>query len=373
MSIGERAVVTLEGLRSLLLALQQRGYRVIGPTRRGGAIVYDDIAGIADLPKGWTDEQDGGHYRLKKRDDEAVFGYAAGPHSWKQFLHPPVLPLWRAEKRDGGFEVLGESTPQQRLAFVGVRSCELHAIAIQDRVFLAGPYVDSHYRARREDAFIVAVDCGHAGGTCFCASMGTGPKASSGFDLALTEIIASERHVFLLEIGSEAGVAVAAEIPREPAREADIAQAEAIHARTAASMGRIMNTDGIKELLLSNLEHRHWDDVAKRCLTCGNCTMVCPTCFCTAVEDASDVSGEVATRSRRWDSCFTMDFSYIHGGNVRSSAKSRYRQWMTHKLASWFDQFGTSGCVGCGRCITWCPVGIDITEEVGAIRTSAAR
>jgi Fe-S oxidoreductase len=96
--------------------------------------------------------------------------------------------------------------------------------------------------------------------------------------------------------------------------------------------------------------------------------MVCPTCFCTTVEDVSDVTGDHAERWRRWDSCFTLGFSYIHGGSIRNSGKARYRQWMTHKLASWIDQFGTSGCVGCGRCITWCPVGIDITEEARAIR-----
>jgi ferredoxin len=163
---------------------------------------------------------------------------------------------------------------------------------------------------------------------------------------------------------------VLTEIPHSQAGTEDIAQAAAVVARTAASMGRTMEAGGVKDLLLRNLQHPRWEDVAERCLTCGNCTMVCPTCFCTAMEDASDVSGQTASRSRRWDSCFTTDFSYIHGGSVRTSAKSRYRQWMTHKLATWFDQFGTSGCVGCGRCITWCPVGIDITEEVRAIRDS---
>jgi formate hydrogenlyase subunit 6/NADH:ubiquinone oxidoreductase subunit I len=139
-------------------------------------------------------------------------------------------------------------------------------------------------------------------------------------------------------------------------------------ANAAAQMGRVMDTSDIKELLYRNYEHPRWDNVAGRCLTCANCTNVCPTCFCTTVEDVTDLTGQQAERRRRWDSCFTMDFSYIHGGSIRASTKSRYRQWMTHKLATWIDQFGTSGCVGCGRCITWCPVGIDITEEVAAIR-----
>ncbi|MCC6777728.1 MAG: 4Fe-4S dicluster domain-containing protein [Hyphomicrobiales bacterium] len=366
--VGERAKLDRAGLQALIEALRQRGYRVIAPTMRDKAIVYDDIAGLSDLPEGWSDEQDGGRYRLKKRSDSALFGYAVGPQSWKRFLHLPVLPLWRAERREQGFEIVSEQQPSERLAFIGVRSCELHAIAIQDRVMLSGPYVDSHYRSRRDGTFIVAVNCGQAGGTCFCVSMNTGPRAESGFDLALTEILTREAHVFLLEVGSTAGKEVLAHIPHAAAEPDDIALADAVIAQTAANMGRSMDASDVKDLLLRNLQHPRWDEVAQRCLTCANCTMVCPTCFCTSVEDGSDVSGQTATRTRRWDSCFTMDFSYIHGGSVRASAKSRYRQWLTHKLATWHEQFGASGCVGCGRCITWCPVGIDLTEEVRAIR-----
>lgn len=368
MEIASQAVVTRDGLKILLDRLKVLGYRVVGPTMRDQAIIYDDIASINDLPRGWTDEQDGGHYRLVECDDDALFGYAVGPHSWKKFLHLPLLRLWRAEHGAKGARVVTEPDPDEKLAFVGVRSCELHAIAIQDKVFLHGPYVDPHYQARREGAFIIAANCGQAGGTCFCVSMNTGPKANSGFDLALTEIISTDDHIFVVEIGTDAGARVLAEVPHRIATEDDINAAEAIVERTAKSVGRQMRSDDIHELLLRNLEHPRWDKVAERCLACANCTMVCPTCFCTTVEDSSDLAGTETSRSRRWDSCFTMDFSYIHGGSVRASTRSRYRQWMTHKLATWFDQFGTSGCVGCGRCITWCPVGIDITEEAQAIR-----
>jgi sulfhydrogenase subunit beta (sulfur reductase) len=235
-------------------------------------------------------------------------------------------------------------------------------------VLLEGPYVDPHYRARRAGNFVVAVNCGQAGGTCFCVSMKTGPKASFGFDLALTEL--GDEAGFLVEVGSEAGALVLGEVPHRDARPDEIEAADGVVARTAHGMGRAMDASDVHELLLRNLEHPRWDQVADRCLTCGNCTMVCPTCFCTSVEDESGLDGESATRTRRWDSCFTMDFSYIHGGSVRRTARSRYRQWLTHKLATWVDQFGSSGCVGCGRCITWCPVGIDLTEEVAAIRAS---
>ena len=231
-------------------------------------------------------------------------------------------------------------------------------------------YRDPIYAARRAGIFIVAVNCTQAASTCFCTSMGTGPRVRQGYDLALTELVAPGRHEFVIEAGSDAGTEVLADLSPSAASDAVCQEAEAAVERAASQIQRRMDTTGIRDLLYANFDHPRWDNVAQRCLTCANCTMVCPTCFCTTVEDVSDVTGTHAERWRKWDSCFTQNFSYIHGGSVRSSAKSRYRQWMTHKLASWIDQFGSSGCVGCGRCITWCPVGIDITEEVRAIRES---
>ena len=366
-------VIRPEGLQALIDALARAGHRVVGPTLRDDAIVYGDIEGIGDLPQGWTDRQEPGRYAVERRGDDAYFGYVVGPQSWKQFLHPPMETLWTAQRdAQGGMAISPTELPQEKFAFIGVRGCELHAIAIQDKVFCEGPYIDTAYAARRRDAFIVAVNCGQAGGTCFCVSMETGPKVDADFDLALTELIDGGEHGFLVEIGSEAGAAVMERVQHEPASAVQIAAA-AIVERTAGQMGRSLDTKGLKELLQDNLEHKRWDEVAERCLTCGNCTMVCPTCFCTTVDDHSDLMNQSAERVRKWDSCFTMDYSYIHGGSVRASARSRYRQWMTHKLANWIDQFGTSGCVGCGRCISWCPTGIDLTEEAAAIRAAPGK
>jgi ferredoxin len=369
--IGVKLAIERDDLQLIIDSLARRGYRVVGPTVRDGAIVYDSVARLDELPVGWTDRQDGGQYRLERRGNGALFGYAVGPHSWKRFLHPPMERLWQARRNGDGFTVIEpDEAVSERFAFVGVRACELRAIAIQDRVFLSGPYLDGPYKIRRDHAFIVAVNCGQAGGTCFCVSMDAGPKVESGFDLALTELIEEGRHLFVLEVGSAAGADVVKDLLGRPATEEEIEAAEQVVARTRSQMGRSLDTNGLKELLQANPNHPRWDDVAERCLTCGNCTNVCPTCFCTTVEDTTDLSGSNAERVRRWDSCFTLDFSYIHGGSVRKSSRSRYRQWMTHKLAHWFDQFGSSGCVGCGRCITWCPVGIDITEEAAAIRAA---
>ena len=356
-------------LDDLLVALSSRGFRVLGPTVRDGAIVYDDLESAAELPIGWQDIQEPGRYRLERRQDEARFGYAVGPHSWKQFLLPARIRLWQASRGPDGFEVTEEPLEDQPLALIGVRACELQGIVIQDRVLLGGRYADRDYAARRKDAFIVAVNCFEPAGTCFCDSMGTGPKAKAGYDLALTEILDGE-HRLLVEAGSERGADVLGDLPRRPAGPADLAAAGAAVAGAAEKMGRQLDTTDLRDLLARNLDNERWDQVAERCLTCGNCTQVCPTCFCTSVEDVTDLTGDHAERTRSWDSCFSVDHSFIHGGSIRPSGRSRYRQWLTHKFGTWYDQFDSSGCVGCGRCITWCPVGIDVTEELSAIRAS---
>ncbi len=368
----ERRAVDPDGLAQLLRALRDEGYHLIGPTVRDGAIVHAEIEGIADLPSGWTEAQEAGSYRLRRRNDAALFGYSVGPQSWKHVLFAPHVRLFTARKADAGFTIEPEQTPRRKLALIGARSCDLHAIAIQDRTFLAGPFVDADYAVRREDVFVVAVNCGQAGGTCFCVSMNAGPRVTSGFDLVLTELV-GDGHCFVIEVATKRGMEILAQVESRAASPEEQTRADALVDDTARSMGRTMNTAGIKDLLYGNAEHSRWDDVAGRCLACTNCTLVCPTCFCASVEDVSDVSGRTAERWRRWDSCFTLGHSHLHGGSVRESVRSRYRQWLTHKLASWIDQFGTSGCVGCGRCITWCPVGIDITEEVAAIRAADGR
>lgn len=366
----EPRILERHDFQRLLDALAAHGYRVVGPTIRDGAIIYDEIASESDLPIGWTDEQDGGKYRLKRRADQALFGYVVGPQSWKKFLFPAKLLLWRAKRTGDAFAIVEEPRGDVPLACLGVRSCELHAIAVQDKVFLE---TDPVYRTRREALFLVAVNCGQAGGTCFCLSMKTGPRARAGFDLALTEVLDGERHYFVVEVGSERGAEILEQVPHRAAVAEEAAETALAEERASRQMGRSLETAGIKELLYRNYENPRWDQVAGRCLSCANCTLVCPTCFCSTVEEVTDLTGDHAERWRSWDSCFTMDFSLLHGGSVRASTRSRYRQWLTHKLGTWIDQFGTSGCVGCGRCITWCPVAIDITEEVRAIRESEKR
>jgi ferredoxin len=370
-AFGAAELIDRAGLDALIATLAAGGYRVLGPQVADGAIVYRPLASGERLPEGWIDEQEAGRYRLVRGPNRAVFAHTVGPQGWKRNFFPPKQTLWGGEREGDDFTIEPTNIVVKPTALIGVRGCELAAIAIQDRVFMEGPYVDRGYAGRRAASFIVAVNCGRAVATCFCASMGTGPQAGPGYDLALTELCSEERHDFVVYAGSELGAKLLAKLPRRPASPADLEAASAAVASAAASQVRAMPPQA-ETILKERLESPRWAEVAERCLACTNCTQVCPTCFCSTVDDVSSLDSKRFERSRRWDSCFTLDHSYIHGGSVRRDTASRYRQWLTHKLAFWHDQFGTSGCTGCGRCIAWCPAGIDITEEVAALAADRA-
>jgi len=353
----------------LIAAVRADGYRVLGPTVHDGGVLFDEIESAADLPVGLRDEQEAGRYRLTPGSDGEVFGVVNGAGSLKPLFFAPEERLLALRRERRGFSVEPLQPPATKLAVLGVRACDLAALAVQDRIFLHDRFRDTHYAARRADTLLIAVNCTRAATTCFCASMANGPKAARGFDLALTELAEG----FVVETGSAAGAALLESIATclRKAPTALFDEAERRIDECARSQRRRLDTSDLPRLLYDNLEHRRWDDVARRCLSCANCTMVCPTCFCHAVVDLTELHGNMTQRVRRWDSCFSAEHAQIHGRNFRPTVRDRYRQWLTHKLASWIDQFGSSGCTGCGRCIAWCPVGIDLTEEVAAIRGRA--
>jgi ferredoxin len=354
-----------EQFQRILGLLQGQGYTLLGPTVRNDVIVLDTLQSAHDLPIGWMDEQEPGKYRLKRRSDEAYFGYNLGPHSWKQFLFPPCEKLLSAKKNKQHVVPSLEFDPApSKMAFIGVHPCEIQALKVQDKVFQNPIATYEQYVQRRKGLFIVAVNCTRSVSTCFCASMGTGPALTDGFDIGLTEIIDGPEHYFVAEIGSEKARALCAGLQLSPATEKQCLHAKTLVTANASHMVRQVDNGHVHEMLMKSWDHARWDHVAARCVNCTNCTMVCPTCFCSERIEVPQLDGTTSQRCQFWDSCYTLSHSYMHGGSIRQSAKSRYRQWLTHKFGTWWDQFGVSGCVGCGRCITWCPVGIDVTEEL---------
>lgn len=360
---GSRLALPREALGTLVEALRTDRWKVIAPIVNDGAIVYGEIRHVQELPRGYSDDQGPGHYRLRKSESGRWFDHTVGPHSPKRHLLPAQSVMWSVERGDGSPHVIEPEAPPKTALF-GVRSCEVAAIAIQTTVLTSSPRSDDQFRERRARLFIAAVQCTRAAANCFCGAMGTGPVCVDGADLVLTE----GAHEFLVEPRSEAGQALVERLKLRPATSQLQDECESAVRSTSEITGRRFSSAGVSELLVNSADSKHWEDVARRCLACGNCTLVCPTCSCTDVRDHNSLDGQCASRERVWDVCFTPEFTYLFGGAFRKKISSRYRHWVTHKFAYWHEQFGRSGCTGCGRCITWCPVGIDVTAEINALR-----
>ena len=356
-----------EHVNELITALAADEREVIGPRVADGTIRLGQVSSVDDLPRGIGLDNAPGKARLIERADERLFDAPPGPDSWKRWTFPAHVTqaVWTDGDGTPAIERKLENPPRQitKKAFLGVRACEIAALSVHDRVLAHGPVPDRDYTARRHDNLIVAVECAVAGGTCFCTSMGTGPEVRAGFDLALSEMDDG----FVVRVGSTAGAALIKSLSVSAATETQVEYAQASVARVREQMGVALPMEGLPERLIAAADSPHWAEIGERCIACTNCTLVCPTCFCTSVGQRSDLDGQAASVERSWDSCFTLDFARVAGGNFRTRVPDRYRQWLTHKFGTWTEQFGTSGCVGCGRCITWCPVGIDVRDSLMAV------
>jgi sulfhydrogenase subunit beta (sulfur reductase) len=351
-------------LQRILEILISRGCTIIGPTVQASAVVLDEVESLDSLPWGWRDRQAPGVYAVSRTADTGFFQYTCGPHSWKRYLYPPNMRLFSVSLEDGGIQLEQTGRPDLSYAFLGMRACDLKALAVLDRVLAEQGCPDPDYQALRRNLFIIAVNCLQPGGTCFCAAMGAGPRPVSGYDIVLHEICEPARYRLIAESGSPRGADLLSAVGCMPASMAAKVHVQLLSDAAAKKMKTTADLSDAGSLFGSRFDHPHWKTLEQRCLACGNCTLVCPTCFCHTVGETEFVEEGRAQRHRQWDSCFSKTFSYMHGGSIRTSIASRYRQWLCHKLSTWQEQFGTPGCVGCGRCRTWCPAGIDLLEEV---------
>jgi len=356
-----------ESFQDLINSLKSDGYKTVGPKVKDSSIVYGEVHTITDFPLGVQDEQSPGRYKLIKTDNGRWFSWANGPQNLKPILFAPREHLWKATRKEKNKIEFTQVTPEsEHIAVIGVRACDLAALELQDKHFLQMEYQDPYYKAHRENIFVIAVSCTHSAKTCFCVSTGDGPEVKTGFDLSLVEL----DNGFIITSGSERGKKILDRLDLHTAAEQQLLNV--LNARqqienAAKKQKRTLPGRNLRNSLFEQLDHPQWQKIAERCLACGNCTSVCPTCFCHSEHEETTLDSKEISHYRQWSSCFTQEHSYMHGVVIRAETKMQYRQWLTHKLGSWHDQYGRSGCVGCGRCITWCPAGIDITEEAHAI------
>jgi len=336
-------------LRKLFNIIKEKGYRVIGPKVIENVIRLAELKDYSELPFNIEDVQGPGTYKLVKGNF-----FRHGPDSPKKFLFPPRLLLFKVYD-DWTIEI--PEVEEELIAFFGIKPCDLAAIKAMDKV--QGELGDPYYNAVRKNLLIVVENCVEPGETCFCSTMETGPIAESGFDIAYTRI----GDVIVFDYDSELGAELLRELDLKPL-DPDIRSKYAEVVEKASSKARAdFSIEGLPEELELSLKSPIYKEVTEKCLGCANCNMVCPTCFCFDVVDVPVLDGS-AERIRVWDGCFSYSYAIVAGGHFRPDLWARYRHWLLHKFSYWLKQFGRFGCVGCGRCITWCPVGIDVRESI---------
>ncbi len=320
-------------------------FSLIGPVKEDGQAEFREVSSSSELSLDYntTMLSPGKVYLYKPRED--LFRFSVGK----------------------SIEILEAEADQRKRVIVGVHSCDTNAILYLDKTFL-GAFRDPLYETRRNNTMIISLNCESVTGNCFCSSMGTGPflRAGNGCDMLLTDLGEN----YLVEIKTDRAKAVFNVDDIRLAGEDAFRLKEENEKAVLRKFRKTIRLDGLDSVLRSRPDHPVWRKTAEdRCLSCTNCVMVCPTCFCYDVIDEISMDRKSVRRLRQWDACQDAKFAEVHGGNFRARRTARLRQFVTHKLDQTF-QYGVYGTVGCGRCITWCPTGIDLTEMAKEVQRS---
>lgn len=280
----------------------------------------------------------------------------------KKFLTPPVETLLKFKRSENKAEPVFDTTP---LVLFGLHPCDIKAIKHLDQAFTENNNYDRHYLSKREKTIIVGLEC-HPYDYCFCSSVGS-TFAKDGFDIMLTPAGDS----YYAEVGTQKGEEILKKISAKSASESDSKKAEAFRAEKEKKIVRKfnkVNATTVKDLMQKSWDHKHWKELEERCLACGSCNLVCPTCFCFDVQDDVSLNLNDGERKRLWDGCMLVDFAKVGSGeNFREHRSQRIRHRINRKLNYLHDRFNSPTCVGCGRCVRACTVKIDPVEIVNEL------
>ena len=351
---GDAAKQIIDGIPS--------NYKIIGPVRDRWVVKYANIESSGELAVGLSTIEDRGHYELKETGDPRLAN-AKPMNSPKPFTHlarEVLLRVSRDEQNNNIFET--QPAELTRQAFFGIRPCDVKGMQVMDLVF-SRQFRDQSYDNRRRENIIIALNCFEPGANCFCSTFDTGPTLNDGFDLCLSSIDSG----YLVEVGTDIGAKIIARADIKPADQDALDQLDRQSTKARSSMPKAFNLEKAVKILDENYNHPYWEQPSERCLSCSNCINICPTCYCYQITDKSNITLTESIRTRTWDACQNQEFAAVNSGNFRPNRVDRLRQWVYHKLNWTIEQYGQAGCVGCGRCVTWCPTRIDITEPIWRI------
>ena len=299
--------------------------------------------------------------KIDKADDMYP-SYSNTKNSVKEFLLPQLEELFRFAKKGNSNEIIDVKEKKRRSLLFGVRPCDGKAVAMLDKVFLEN-IPDSYYKSRLENTFVIGMACDTPLQTCFCTSVGGGPFSTEGLDALFVEL---EEKYLIIPVTKQCEKLF---VHFDNASKEDIKEAEKLKKNAEKRLKPVFEIEGIKEKLDEMFESSIWDEIYQKCIKCGICTYLCPACHCFDVQD--ETIGEKGCRVRNWDSCMFPKFTlHASGHNPRPTQKERWRQRIMHKFNYLKENTGLYGCVGCGRCVEYCPVNLDIRKVIRDILES---